>query len=144
MVKLTKEKYLAGISIMNTAENPRDVSVGIYEGIKRIIEENKNQNWIFHLPIYALFFLLWLTAFLIGLTTPDSKPAKPFLDFVMGVSFFFMLFTLIVRKLKPYISFETKAYQKQKKWMDWFVFGSLGFIVFGSLAYALRKKLFGF
>lgn len=105
------------IQISYESKKAREVVLGIYEGIKRIIEPYKNHNEFYHPSIEetipftpaaaALFFYFSLLMF--------SEKNVVFFIIFLFIGFLLLTYITIGRYFKPYITFETNYYFRVQK-----------------------------
>lgn len=140
-----KNREDSEISVECKGHNAREKAISIYEGIKRIIDNYSNWNWLYNPKI-------WLKAVLFGFAVIFLLPAIGplanysitaalivFLSFAALMSYLFLF-----GRLKPYIAFESTSYYRTKAMADWLFLGILTFIIFGTLFVYFRRAILGF
>jgi len=148
-VKFSTERFGSCINIDCESQNARGFVVAIYDGIKRILEPYHNLNKLLY-PHPTVDGFLWGIAIAIAwvpvllLIAELTDRFSPYFYILTNFPLFVILFSYVIRKMKPYTSFESNRYFKIKKWTGWFFYGLLSFIIFGTLLFSLRKRLFGF
>lgn len=144
-IKFSKLRTLSKITISYNDNNSKEVVIGLYEGIKKIINTKKTINKIFNPSEKANFILLGILIGSISLFYTYIAKNNVLLSLIyLGISMPIIIYMTILKKIFPYILFETNQSNKKKKVIEWFVFGLFTFIIFGTLLVALRRKYFGF
>jgi len=140
-----KDILFSTIAIDLECNNARRTAVLIYEEIKRIISSHSNLNKILHPHQFLDFITPMLIAIPLGIifSLYPKKVSSPF--FVSScIVLFLMFFYFILGRLKPYISFNSRRDLNLKTLSEWFIYGSLGFLVFGIIFIVLRRRILGF
>ena len=142
-IRFNRDKIYCKMSIGYTSDNAREIVLGLYEGIKRLIDPHRNSNRLFHPhPILkgALFGVIWIPLMLIVQFLNNNDTPSALLS--LG-GFCLLLLYFVGGKLKPYISFDSRSSQRNRRLTNWFFYGLLGFLMFGTVAVAFRKMLMG-
>jgi hypothetical protein len=144
LINFAKNKEYSEIRITHKADHPKTLVLGIYEAIKRIIKPQANKNRIFHPSEPISIFYGFITGLTVGVVIFIFK-INLFNFGVIGIIIFLLLVyhSILGRFLYPYISFESRRYYKIKKVSNWFFWGFLSFLIFGTILTLLREKIFG-
>lgn len=141
-LSFSTDGYGKKIEIKYSASNPREIVIGIYESIKKIIDSKKNVNKIFN-P--AAGFTICMMVFVISSFFMDSLFSSTYWRLIYFGTLLMLLMTYEVAcLLNKYISFESNSYFKKKKLSNWFFGGFLTFLVFEIIFVFLRQKILGF
>ena len=136
------------IETLVSAVRAREHTYALIEGIFRRLSTRKNFNWLYlsnSEPFASFFFGIGVVLPIfggIGLITGSVFREANTPVFFAGLCLF--LYVLSGVFAKPYASFDTPKQVRLNKWWDWFFFGCLGFLIFGSILPVLRKQFFGF
>ena len=133
------------ITIEHTGDNARETVVGLFDGIMRLINPHENTNWIFHPPAFVEG-MLWMLSYLSFLASLYliGKNYGILTTIIIVLFFVLLLYTQVAKRVKPYVSFESKLTLRMKRFSNWLFYGILGSILFGVILAALRNKLLGF
>jgi len=147
-IHFDKNQIYSDIHVEYRSDNPRDTIIGIYNNLKRIIDQNKNLNKILNpsplsFMIKGFLFGIGITSLVICLRGILKKEDNLSI-FIYGLIFAFSFFYVILSFFKPYISFESNRQRSIKKASDWFFWGFLSFIFFGVIFVLFRKNILGF
>lgn len=137
-----EEKTKCNINIECEADNAREITNSIKEGIKRQLELNKTTNRFLYLP-GGIVGILILIGFMLPFATlffyQDGYPRRAI---VSGATFIVLILCATLGKyVYPYTSFDSKKSIERKKWAAWFKFGIAGFILFGVFFTFIYHKL---
>lgn len=137
------DKESAKLTVEIEGKNPKEITTGLVNSIKAIVNQNKTLNRIFHLPfiLSSIFISIGLLSFWIStfLANKNWKYSILFLSISLVIGMYFWAF----KKLKPYSSFDTIRQAKIDKTANWFFYALLTFVVFGNLFVFLQKQMFG-
>jgi hypothetical protein len=141
-MRFSKTKDDTEFSATVTAVDPRSVIIAINDGINQILQHHHTRNWLYHPPFaFNLAMSILGTVFFMALL--DSHDYNLKIVSLLSVTFL-AFFGIVARGLKPYSEFDSSIYQSKRKFLDWFVYGSLGFLFFGTIFPYLRKIFLGF
>jgi hypothetical protein len=143
-IRLNRSRTRAEFSVSFEGPSARDTVSGIYDGFSRIIEPHRNGNGWVHPPIpveVILFALGW--SFGMGGLALIPKFAE-FAWPALGLAGLTLMHFTVMRRAKPYISFESRASERASKVWDWLFWGAGTFLVFGTIATAIRRFYLGF
>jgi hypothetical protein len=103
------------IKISYESNNAREIALGVYEGINRIIESHRNNNEFFHPSLGIESFIYYLKYILLGFSIPMFLINRilfliPFLIF-LGI----IIYEFTGKVFKRYITFETNYNTKLQK-----------------------------
>jgi hypothetical protein len=140
-----KDKIFSKVNIIYYGFGSRDYVINIYDKLLRILETHRTYNWAFH-PHPIILGALWtLLCFGLGFGFSDLISGYTTRGSIAALfSVVLLLYFGISNKIKTFISFDTKAFNIAQNWYEWIIKGILGFLLFGTLLFLLRKKLFGF
>ena len=142
--RFDKEPYLSKLTIASESDAARELAVGIHRSLSDIIETAKTSNWRYHPPAVIDGALWPLSAgfIWIGVALNDFVPHA----FLVGVTLAVTLVAYLTlgKRLHPYTIFDSSRAERLQKFGDWFEYGLLAFLVFGSAFPFFRKMLFGF
>lgn len=131
------------IEISYESNNARETVLGIYEGIKRIIELHRNHNELFHPGLGIETFISAIKYFILILAFTIFQ-----INQILALIFFLMFLVLITYSFignvfKQYITYETNYYLKLQKSFYWFltILLSLALLVIGLFITGFWNKL---
>jgi hypothetical protein len=108
--------YSNNIEISYESKKAREIVLGIHEGIKQIIESYRNHNEFYHLSIYNDIFIYPASAFFFYVSLMMlSKKYFAFFVISFFVGLLILIYSVIGKKFKPFITFETNHYFRVKK-----------------------------
>lgn len=147
-------KYETKIEIQSYDKSAREITTGIAAEVASILNSYKTTNhWIHSSSWFEVFFgtgAIITSAFLIASSILVAIQAwsLPFnfvntLLLLITAEFFFCMFFLL-KRFKPYSTFETRQNERRIKQLNWILLGFLGFILFTVVGVYFRQKLFGF
>lgn len=118
-VNFNKEQlglYSNNIEISYESKKAREIVLGIHEGIKQIIESYRNHNELYHLSEHNDIFIFPASIFLFYFSLMMLSDKY----YVFFVIFFFagsliLIYNVIGKKFKPFITFETNHYFRVQK-----------------------------
>jgi hypothetical protein len=135
----------SNLKINCTAPSAREIAISIGDNIFRLIESHRTYNWVF---------------------TPFKFALAPLILGIASFTLFFAFVLLVVRQeewlwqlisavflgwiflsslsFRPYISFDTRRQQLLDRLWRYFSFGTIGFVIFGTLFPLFRKAIVGF
>jgi len=133
------------IRISYESDNARETALGIYEGIKRIIESHRNHNEFFH-PSLGIELIIDMTKFLFLYTSffliYQKYHVLALISFLIFLGMIIYQFTGNV--FKRYITFETNYNSKLQKSFKFYrnVLLSLLFLILGIIITQNWNRLF--
>jgi hypothetical protein len=133
------------IKISYESDNARETALGIYEGIKRIIESHRNHNEFFH-PSLGIEIIIDMTKFLFFYTSffliYQKYHILALISFLIFLGMIIYQFTGNV--FKRYITFETNYNSKLQKSFKFYrnVLLSLLFLILGIIITQNWNRLF--
>lgn len=119
-IEFSKEQlgllFSNNIEISYESKKAREVVLGIYEGIKRIIESYRNHNEFYHLSIgYGILIPLATGLFFyISLMMLSAKNIAFFLVSLF-IGLLLLIYIIVGKYFKPSITFETNHYFRVQK-----------------------------
>jgi len=143
-VKFNKDRTYSNLTISYSGGDARSFVAGLHDGIMRLVLSAKNNNDYFNPhPVVegALWFVSSIPLFAGSLAEKVFPNASSLGALVTALMYAYLI---VGKKLRPYTAFDTPATERNAKLMDWFIYGVLGFIVFGSLFVMLRRNVLGF
>jgi hypothetical protein len=131
------------LAISATMPNARGFSLGLKEGLFRILDPEKTWHWIAHPTpqVWAFLFAIALFSAVIANSTIIKEAYSPYL---LGFSLFIWLYTLAMPPLRRYTCFDSRAAERADENWKWFIYGIAGFLLFGTLLTLFRRQLLGF
>jgi hypothetical protein len=139
-IRFTTEPRRSRIEISYQAPQAREVVMGVYEGLRKLLEPHRNMHFFFHPNMIIQPFLVILlfasTVFPVGFWKESWS------TLCAGVALLIVTYS-VAHWFKPYVAFETRVNRIKAKWADWFVGGLATFIVFGTILTLVRKKIVG-
>ena len=143
-LQLSPGRLFSTTVISAEAPSPRELVLGLREGIARVLEPHKTWHWLCY-PTAAVWGTL-MAAFTIAVVTlwqrADTNVLSPY---ALAVIFAFCLYYLqFLTNLRPYVSFESRASERSDKVWSWFLGGLMTFLLFGTLFTMARRGLLGF
>jgi len=138
-IYLDKDRIGAKIKIEISNSNPKETTNGIISGLNQILFQNKNNNFLFHPNIWvdAIISGIGFLAFWVSLNIFQSN-VKLSISF-LSVSIISLSYLSILKKLKPYISFDSNKQRKYDRNTSWLFYSFLAFIIFGNLLVYLKN-----
>jgi hypothetical protein len=142
-IYFNKDKIGAKIKIEISNKSPKETTQGIVSSLNQIVNQNKNNNNLYHPSIFidALISVIGLGSFWLSISL---------LVFGVQYSLFFLSLSIIsfsysypLKKMKPYISFDSNNQRKYDRVTNWFFYGLLAFLIFSNVLVYLKNKLFG-
>lgn len=151
-IAFAKDRNYSDFKIELEDVNARESTISISKGIERIINTQKNYNYLFYPPMILDFVLSYAVIiasilFLSNLISPAKNAdtseflLSPVFVSILTISIYYYP---ISRLLHPFITFDSNKYASLVKYRDWFYKGSLGFIIFGTIFVLFRKYIIGF
>jgi hypothetical protein len=144
-VCMDKERSFSELKISCDAENAREISHALLEGITKEFRPNINMHsWFYPKPLWdAALFALAIPGVLV-LTFLVSKQYYD-LAYAAGIPYLlcFIWFT-VGRKANPYTAFNTRAQARWSAIWRFLIYGMGTFLLFGTILVYFRQKLFGF
>lgn len=143
-IRFDKDRSFSKLTISYSGDDARSVVAGLHDGVLRLVLSVKNRNGFFNPPT-MLEGALWIATSLplfIGLAIEKIIPA----GFAMGVFVTALMYAYLIagKRLRPYTAFDTPSTERNSKIVEWFIYGLVGFLVFGTLFVVLRKSVIGF
>lgn len=121
------------ISISCESDNARETALGIYEGIKRIIESHRNNNEFFHPSLGIETFIYIFKFFFLGISFSIFQ-----INHILALISFLIFLGMIMYEFtgnmfKRYITFETNYNSKLQKSFKFYIMCllSLVFLILG-------------
>lgn len=143
-IKFDKDRILSNLNISYSGDDARSVVAGLHDGIMRLIMSARNNNRYFNPPVF-LEGLLWFSTsvpMLGGSALDKHLPnAWPYAFLITALMWSYLI---AGKRLRPYTAFDTPVTKRNAKLVEWFVYGLLGFIVFGTFFTEIRKGVLGF
>lgn len=143
MISFSPEKLYSKLQIQITGKNSQELGYAIYLKLMKLLSENKNLNYFFYDPPYFRLIIIALGA--LGIFY--SSDIKIFLVFygILTILVIFYLFNYyFLRYYKPYCSFDTNRQERRDKVVNFILLGFLGFVLFGTIAFSIRKHFLDF
>lgn len=151
-IRFAKDRMFSKYKIDLNHDNARESTISISKGIDRIINAQKNNNYLFHPSSVLNLILLLLSGngfmlFLINLFIPDEKSqlsellSSPIFLIILVI---FIYYSSISKLLHPFITFDSNKHTSLVKCRDWFYKGTVGFVIFGTILVLFRKQIIGF
>lgn len=143
-MRFHSERKHCAIAINFTGPDAREVSIGIYEKIKRSLEPFETKHWMYHYPKSAEWFYHMgaLVLFIVAAVSFKENSLIALLSITALGGF--VIYRFIANNLRPFTVFETRLQQQKSHWADWAEKGLAGFVVFGTALTFFRKHFFGF
>lgn len=142
-IRFNKDRMFSEISISSDFNNSRDQASAIRDQIFRRIEPLQTMNWIFHpglVPNMLLFAVVGLT---IGIVPKIPDLSKNVVGTILLLTSVLTTFYLISLLMLPYTSFDSRRQQNLNHAWKWFVWSSLGFLIF-TLLFPFLGEVLGF
>jgi hypothetical protein len=142
-LKFNKEGYLSHITIKFKDDNAREITISIFEGIKRILDLNRTNNRFFHPSAYiegalsaVAFMSVWI---MLGLF---AARLYYWGLVVLPFSLFLVLYLNMGKKIYPYVAFDSNKYRNNKKWSNLFLY-TLVVIIISNLVLPFILNYYG-
>jgi hypothetical protein len=143
-LRFRTEGLRSRLTIASRSDAARELGVGVYRSLSDIIETTMTSNWRYHPPewLEVLLGMLWILPIGIGAALNDRVPHA----FLVGITLTAVVLAYITlgKRLHPYTIFDSSRAERLQKFGDWFEYGLLTFLVFGSAFTFFRRELFGF
>jgi hypothetical protein len=143
-VKFDKDRIFSNLNIAYSGNDARSAVAGLHDGIMRLVMSARNNNRYFNPPAFlegALWFstsVPMLGGSALGKHVPNAWSYGFLITALMWA------YLIAGKRLRPYTAFDTPITKRNSKLVEWFIYGLLGFIVFGTLFTDLRKSALGF
>lgn len=138
-IKFSKEQlglFSNNIEISYESKKAREIVLGIYEGIRRIIESYRNHNEFYHLNIgYGVLIPLATGLFFYISLMMLSAENVAFFIISLFIGLLLLIYIIISKYFKPFVTFETNHYFRRQKAYSTFKTILLGIIVAIFIAY---------
>lgn len=142
-LKFNKEGYLSRITIKFKDDNAREITISIFEGIKKILDLNRTNNRYFHPSAYiegALSTVALLSVWImLGLF---AARLYYWGLVVLPFSLFLVLYLNMGEKIYPYMAFDSNKYRNNKKWSNLFLY-TLVVIIISNLVLPFILNYYG-
>jgi hypothetical protein len=128
------------LEINLNGEQARARVIAIYDAIIRIFDLYKNNNYLYHPPSIIDFFILMYLSLLLPLLVYLINN-KLFMISLIASSFsiIFVIYKTFGKKTHPYFLFDSKKFEKYKRWNNWFLY-NVSFIILINIIFALLRK----
>ncbi|QWF69463.1 hypothetical protein KEF85_08705 [Methylomonas paludis] len=140
-VRFNRDKMFSELKISCNRDNARELAHGITHGILQCLgPHKKGLVWLY--PNRFIEGVIWSTLGAdVMLLATSSVNTQTFIPAYIFIFIILVSYIFILPKLRPYNEFESRKTEDKLKWWDWFMKGSLGFIIFGTI-FALLKEWF--
>ena len=142
-LNFNKEGYLSRIIIKFEDDNAREITISIFEGIKKILDLNRTNNRFFHPSAYiegalstVAFISVWI---MLGLF---AARLYYWGLLVLPFSVFWVLYLYMGKKIYPYMAFDSNKYRNNKKWSNLFLY-TLVVIIISNLVLPFILNYYG-
>ena len=142
-LNFNKGGYLSRVTIKFEDDNAREITISIFEGIKKILDLNRTNNRYFHPSAYiegalstVAFLSVWL---MLGLF---AARLYYWGLVVLPFSLFLVLYLNMGKKIYPYIAFDSNKYRNNKKWSNLFLY-TLVVIIISNLVLPFILNYYG-
>lgn len=121
------------ISTELTHNNARQIVTNVHSEIKRLTDNKKNANYLFHLPdifegfSIGILFSLFIFAYAIIASEKWNLPII-YGKIVIIVAIIGTLYITIGKRIHPYIMFDSQKTDRYKRWHNWFISTIAGII----------------
>ena len=143
-IRFNRDRLFSDIAVEYDGTNAREITISIFEGIKRIMDPYKTNNRFYH-PQDYLDLALFTTMMLSLVITISLFEKLIYTQRIMALSItiILILYLSIGKKIHPYTIFDSRKSRNYKKWSNWFLYGILGFIIFDVALAFILKPLYG-
>jgi len=142
-ITFSLEKDSTNIRITLDGEKAREFSLAINQGMIRVLDCYKTNNYLFNLPSASEGILTGALFPLFGFAIIMTISPNVWGIILLSISTIITLYLTIGKKMHPYTSFESNKTNKYKKWHNWFLFGFVGFMVFDIILLLVLRFLIG-
>lgn len=141
-IQLNRQMTHAKVRIVYEGENAREFVAGVSQGITECIKTQATGNWFFHPPA-TVEGALWVIAPVSPWVAAGAYKVSVALGSIALIATLLLLvYTFVLKRLRPYITFESNAAERLERRWSWFIGGLLSFLVFSSLLTWFRDVLF--
>jgi hypothetical protein len=139
--RFNSQRLYSELTVTISTHEPRAKVAAITDLITRTLHPHTTANYYFHPPDIIGYLVPTLVIVMIftGLYLPFHLRIV-----LLGMVTLIVFYYLVARPLFPYSEFDSKLFRKKSRWINWFVGGTLGFLVFGTLFQFLRKLFLGY
>lgn len=144
-LSLDTEPHWSSVQVdVTSANNPRELCHAVLQGLLDRLEPNKNLHRLLHpsFPLTGILYGLSAPSGMAALTLAGKGLYLPACLAAVPPTILFLLW--IGGKANPYTAFKTQANDRWSDLWKWFCLGLLGFLLFGTGAFYLRKALLGY
>jgi hypothetical protein len=143
-VKFDKDRIFSNLNIAYSGDDARSAVAGFHDGIMRVVMSARNNNRYFNPPA---FFegVLWFSSsvpMFVGSALGKHLPNAWSYGFL--ITALMWAYLIAGKRLRPYTAFDTPVTKRNAKLVEFFIYGLLGFVLFGTFFAAIRKNAFGF
>jgi hypothetical protein len=143
-VKFDKDRIFSNLNIYYSGDDARSAVAGLHDGIMRLVMSAKNNNRYFNPPAF-LEGVLWVSAsvpmFVGSILEKHLANAQSYGYLIMALMWAYLI---AGKRLRPYTAFDTPVTKRNAKLVEFFIYGLLGFVLFGTVLTDLRKSTLGF
>ncbi|MEW6682357.1 MAG: hypothetical protein AB1451_05440 [Nitrospirota bacterium] len=147
MVRLRFHRRRASseLSINCHARNARELATALCDGLKRLLEPHRNFNWFYNPPIVVELIVFSLSPLVVFFSPAMTLRSQNIWLITSWVSAGLVVFYWVSRIVfKPYSSFDSRTSRTRSTLWNWFIYGIIGFLIFGTVFTMVRMRFFGF
>jgi hypothetical protein len=132
-------------SVETDGENARGSAIAIADKLERLLEPHRRLHAFLHPTTWFegfLFVFGWVPAALLvaALLAKDFDVAL-----YSGMALFLLgAYIYAGKRLRPFVVFDSQASRRRGAVWNWFIFGVMTFLMFGTALVLFRRHLFGF
>jgi hypothetical protein len=143
-IAFNSTSYLNRFKVEVEGDDPRATAVAISDKLQRILEPHRRMHGFLHPNSLGGALLIVLGgaivySLLFALIT-KQEPVGLF----AGAGVLLLIIYYMAGRLRPFVIFDSQASHRKSAVWNWFLYGSLTFLVFTTLAVAFRRRLLGF
>ena len=143
-LRFSRTRLFSSILITATAPNAREISVGLKDGVLRMLDPHKTWHWWCHptAEVWGTYIAASIGLAVAAWQLHSKQPVYPLLLVTIMAFCLYALQSLL--NLRPYTIFDSRAAERGDKIWSWFAKGLMTFLVFGTLLTLIRKYMFDF
>ncbi|GLH70798.1 hypothetical protein GETHPA_23310 [Geothrix rubra] len=143
-LKFTLLRSSSILEIYFSGNEARSASIAMCDKIMQAIKSKENDNSLYNPTNNAgsLIFSISFAPFV--LIIPLSKFSLKLWFIVFYISISLWVYLYFGKKLKPYCLFDTPKNDRKTGFANWFIFGLIGFFLFGTILTLARRQILGF
>ena len=148
-VHFSEDRYRSSVTVISEGDMARELAVGLYESLSKIIETSKTTNWFFHPPTVVSGLLSgFLFIVLLVLLEVGTK-----IEYELGIPRRFLgsifltaagiIYILVGPKIHPYITFDSPRADRLQSIGSWYKGTLASFLLCGIVLQFVYQMLFG-